>query len=99
MPSTQGSWSFTLFTSFRNRHKTVKILLVNARWDPAAEVWSADSDDIPGLATEAESVEALMQKLKVMVPELLEINGWPDEDEVAFELLLRRFETARRQAA
>ena len=77
----------------------MKRLLVNARWDAAPEVWSADSDDIPGLATEAESVEALMQKLKVMVPELLEINGWPDEDEVAFELLLRRFETARRQAA
>jgi predicted RNase H-like HicB family nuclease len=99
MPSTQGFWSFTLFPSPRNRHETVKRLLVNARWDAAPEVWSADSDDIPGLATEAESVEALMQKLKVMVPELLEINGWPDEDEVAFELLLRRFETARRQAA
>ena len=77
----------------------MKILLVNANWDPAAEVWSADSDDVTGLATEAESVEALMEKLKVMVPELLEINGWPDEDEVAFELLLRRFETTRRQAA
>jgi len=99
MPSTQGFWSFTLFPSPRNRHETVKRLLVNARWDAAPEVWSADSDDIPGLATEAESVEALMQKLKVMVPELLEINGWPDEDEVAFELLLRRFETTRRQAA
>jgi predicted RNase H-like HicB family nuclease len=75
------------------------VLLVRADWDPKAEVWFADSDDIEGLATEAETVEDLMAKLKVMIPELLELNGWPADDEVAFELLLRRFETARRQAA
>jgi predicted RNase H-like HicB family nuclease len=76
-----------------------KVLLVRADWDPDAEVWFADSDDVPGLATEGETMEALMSKLKVMVPELLELNGWPEEDEVAFELLLGRFEIARRRAA
>jgi predicted RNase H-like HicB family nuclease len=76
-----------------------KVLLVRADWDPEASVWYANSDDVPGLATEASTVEELMTKLKVMVPELLDLNGWPEEGEVAFELLLRRFEPARRRAA
>ena len=45
---------------------------VQADWDPEADVWVATSDDVPGLATEAETIEALMQKLRVIVPELLE---------------------------
>jgi hypothetical protein len=76
-----------------------KVLLVRADWDPDAKVWTADSDDVPGLSTEAETVEGLMSKLEVMIPELLELNGWPAQDEVPFEILIRRFETARRQAA
>ena len=35
----------------------------------------AESEDVPGLATEAETLEDLMAKLTVMVPELLEENG------------------------
>jgi predicted RNase H-like HicB family nuclease len=64
-----------------------RVLLVRVDWDPEAKVWVADSDDVPGLATEAETVDALMAKLEVMIPELLELNGWPDQDEVPFELL------------
>ncbi|MGA7981978.1 MAG: DUF1902 domain-containing protein [Chromatiaceae bacterium] len=75
------------------------VLLVRAGWDPEAKVWIADSEDVPGLATEATTVEGLMSRLEVMIPELLELNGWPDQDEVPFEILIRRFETARRQAA
>jgi len=48
---------------------------VNAEWDPEAKVWVATSDDVPGLVTEAETVEALTEKLSVMIPELLEANG------------------------
>jgi predicted RNase H-like HicB family nuclease len=76
-----------------------RVLLVRADWDPEARVWVADSDDVPGLATESETVEDLMAKLEVMIPELLELNGWPDLDEVPFEILIRRFEIARRRAA
>jgi hypothetical protein len=75
------------------------VLLVRADWDPDAKVWTADSDDVPCLSTEAETVEGLMSKLEVMIPELLELNGWPAQDEVPFEILIRRFETARRQTA
>ena len=52
-----------------------KQITVNAEWDPEAKVWVASSDDVPGLITEAATVEALAEKLSVMVPELLEANG------------------------
>jgi predicted RNase H-like HicB family nuclease len=52
-----------------------KQITVNAEWDPEAKVWVATSDDVPGLITEAETVEALAEKLATMIPELLEANG------------------------
>jgi predicted RNase H-like HicB family nuclease len=50
-------------------------ITVKAEWDPDAKVWVASSDDVPGLITEAETIEALAEKLSVMIPELLEANG------------------------
>jgi predicted RNase H-like HicB family nuclease len=52
-----------------------KQITVNAEWDPEGKVWVATSDDVPGLVTEAETVEALAEKLSTMIPELLEANG------------------------
>ncbi len=49
-------------------------LVVNALWDAEASVWVATSDDVPGLATESASFEVLLEKLRTMVPELLELN-------------------------
>lgn len=74
----------------------MKSLFVRAEWDEEACVWVAISDDIPGLATEAETTEVLMDKLKVMISELMETNGYGDGEEISFELFSRRFETARR---
>jgi len=75
----------------------LNLLFIRAEWDAEAGVWVATSDDVPGLATESETIEALIEKLRVMIPELLSANGLPDED-VPFELLTRRFEIARRAA-
>ncbi len=75
-----------------------KILFIRAEWDAEAGVWVATSDDVPGLATEAETLEALSLKLESMVPELLDANGYPDGPEVPFELLARKFSVARRSA-
>jgi len=50
-------------------------LTVNALWDEEAGVWVATSDDVRGLATEAETVDDLVVKLKIMIPELLDANG------------------------
>lgn len=67
---------------------------VHAEWDAEARVWVAASDDVPGLATEADTAEELVEKLKRMIPELLELNGVAHSRPVAFELLTRRFEVA-----
>ncbi|MCK7514183.1 MAG: DUF1902 domain-containing protein [Desulfobacterales bacterium] len=41
-------------------------LFVRAEWDAEAGVWVATSDDVPGLATESETIEALIEKLRIM---------------------------------
>jgi len=67
---------------------------VHADWDDEAKVWVATSSDVPGLATEADTAEALIAKLKVLIPELLALNGQSRTAPVAFELLSRRYELA-----
>ncbi len=59
---------------------------IRAEWDGEAEIWVASSDDVPGLATGADTFEELIEKLKVVVPELLEENGLLDtsSDEIPF---------------
>jgi len=70
-----------------------KPFFIRAEWDEEARVWVATSEDVPGLATEAETVEGLIEKLRGMIPELLEANGLSLAQEVQFEVLSRRFET------
>ena len=48
---------------------------IKAVWDPAARVWVASSKEVPGLCTEAETLEMLIEKLRMIVPELLQANG------------------------
>ena len=48
---------------------------VHAMWDDEARVWVATSDDVPGLATEAQTTEALIEKLRTLVPELVTIQS------------------------
>ncbi len=71
-----------------------KPYFVRAEWDADANVWVATSDDVPGLVTEAGTLEALDSKLQVMVPELLEANDCvPENKIIQVELLARRFST------
>jgi hypothetical protein len=64
--------------------KTYKI---EALWDDEAKVWVAQGINIPGLCTEAPTMEKLMKKLDVMVPELLKANGmFGTRKKVPFEL-------------
>lgn len=72
----------------------LKPFFVRAEWDDEARVWVATSDDVPGLVTEEATMEGLIEKLKVIIPELLEANGIQIDQEAPFEVLTRRFETA-----
>ena len=73
-----------------------KPLFIRAEWDEDAEVWVATSDDVPGLATEESNMEGLIEKLKIIIPELLHANGAEGDVEVPFEIMTRRFEIAQR---
>lgn len=53
----------------------MRSLRVEATWDDEASVWVATSEDIPGLATEADTIEELRTKLIALVPELMAENG------------------------
>lgn len=71
---------------------------IEASWDPEAKVWVATSDDVPGLVTEADSMEALAEKLRTMVPEMLEANQILPADSleyVSFDLTSHRQEQVR----
>jgi predicted RNase H-like HicB family nuclease len=71
------------------------ICKVKAFWDSEALVWVATSEDVPGLVTEAETIEALTQKLRVIIPELVVFNRIVPSDYVGyitFELTSHRQE-------
>ena len=72
---------------------------IRAEWDAEAAVWVATSNDVPGLATEADTLEALAAKLRTLVPELLALNGEPASEEISWEVLARRFDSTHSAAA
>ena len=74
---------------------TVKPFFIRAEWDEEASVWVAMSDDVPGLVTEEATMGGLIEKLKVIIPDVPEANGVQIDQEVPFELLTRRLETAQ----
>ena len=51
------------------------IIEIFAEWDSEARVWVAESEDVPGLVAEASTPEELKEKLRVLIPELLELNA------------------------
>ena len=57
-----------------------------AQWDSEAGIWVAESDDVPGLVAEADSPNVLAQKLKTLIPELLELNGVPSDRTARFHV-------------
>jgi predicted RNase H-like HicB family nuclease len=75
---------------------STKRYTVTCHWDEEARVWYVAETDVPGLATEAETVEAMEQKLLTMVPELLTLNESPGPTQsVAFEIITRKDELAQ----
>ena len=48
---------------------------VKLAWDNESNVWIATSDQIDGLVLECGSIDALIQKVKFAIPELLSLNA------------------------
>ena len=52
---------------------------IDFTWDEEASVWIATSEDVPGLVLESGSYDALIERVRYAVPELLELNNKPTE--------------------
>ena len=66
----------TTKTRKTRRHSTATNMRLEIflQCDPDAEVWIATSLDVPGLVLEDASCDALMAKVRVATPELLDLN-------------------------
>lgn len=49
--------------------------IITFTWDDEAKVWIATSNDIPGLVLESGSYDALLERTRFAVPELLALNA------------------------
>ncbi len=49
--------------------------IINLMWDDDASVWIATSEDVAGLVLESGSLDALIERVRFAIPELLELNG------------------------
>ena len=50
-------------------------IVVRADWDDDAKVWVATSQEIDGLAVEADTIEGLKEKIVNAICDLVELNG------------------------
>ena len=48
-------------------------------WDSEASVWIATSEDIKGLVLESGSLDVLIERVRMAVPDLLKLNNQPLE--------------------
>jgi len=47
---------------------------INFTWDSDAAVWLATSEEVKGLVLESGSLDALIERVRYAVPELLSLN-------------------------
>lgn len=59
---------------------------VLVQWDSQGGAWVAESDHVTGLVTEADSPHVPAQKLRTLIPELLELNGVPSDRTARFHV-------------
>jgi Domain of unknown function (DUF1902) len=71
-----------------------QMIVVRAVWDASANVWIATSEDVPGLVTEAGTLEALNAKLPVLIAELIALDG-PISDLAEIPIHIIAEQTAR----
>jgi hypothetical protein len=72
-------------------------LEIHAEWDEDAAVWVATSEDVPGLVTEAANMALLVERLKKIIPELMELNCGLIHQDFPFRVIAEQ--TAIAQAA
>jgi len=53
---------------------------IQARWDSEASVWIATSSDVPGLVVEADTWPRMIEEVRLVLPDLMELTGRGHED-------------------
>jgi hypothetical protein len=48
---------------------------IDARWNAEASVWIATSNDVAGLVVEADTWPAMIEEVRLILPDLLELSG------------------------
>ena len=43
-------------------------------WDEETDRWYTKTDDVPGMSLESGSLDALIEKVRLIAPDMLEIN-------------------------
>lgn len=71
-----------------------RVLAFEASWDQDAGVWWAQCTGPEGIVTEAETVEALRERLRQIVPDYLAAAGIPS-DKVTIDLVVTVTDTVR----
>ena len=67
-----------------------RLVLVKVFFDDEAGVWTVEHSSLPGLAAEAATFEALIDRLPSMIADLIEENGFEGEfdvGEIALEVV------------
>jgi len=72
---------------------------ITCRWDDEAGVWYVEESDVPGLATEAPTLDEMERKLLTMIPELLELNEPDYAPPVSFEVIAHKRSTTLQRTA
>jgi hypothetical protein len=53
---------------------------IQARWDGEAGVWIATSVDVPGLVVEADSWPGMINEVRLILPDLLDLSAQAQKD-------------------
>ena len=52
---------------------------IEAEWDAEAEVWVATSPDVPGLVLQGRTNDEIIEKVRLVLPALIEIGVEPED--------------------
>jgi len=75
------------------------LIVVRVAWDAEAGVWWVEDSDLPGLNLEAESLEALRDRLPGAIEDLLEAAGHTGDRDVPVEIIAHAHTRVRLGAA
>jgi predicted RNase H-like HicB family nuclease len=71
-----------------------RVINFEAEWDPEAQVWWTSASSEEGIVTEAETVEKLRERLRLIVPDFLEATD-QDSEEIEINLTVRMTDIVR----